>query len=110
MVGQHDSALTDLAKLNEELEDLGPGEILSWAARVFGGSVAVSSSFQTQSMPLLHMVSRHVPELPVLFLDTGFHFPETLAFRDQLVEEWGLNVINLRYAEGHAEFRRKYGS
>ena len=70
--------------------------ILQWAWDRFGDQVAMSSSFQVQSLPLLHMVSQTVPALPILFLDTGFHFPETLAFRDKLAEDWGLNIRVLR--------------
>jgi phosphoadenosine phosphosulfate reductase len=110
MVRQHRGTLSDLKRLNTELEEKSAADILRWALGMFGKKIALSSSFQTQSMPLLHIVSEHVPELPVLFLDTGFHFPETLAFRDQLIEQWGLSVINLHYAEGHGAFQRKYGA
>lgn len=55
-----------------------------------------SSSFQTHSLPLLHLISRTDPHIPVYFLDTGFHFPETLAFRERIAQEFGLEVIDLR--------------
>lgn len=57
-----------------------------------GRSIIASSSFQTQSMPLLHLLSVHAPEVPVYFLDTGFHFSETLRFRDVVARELGLDV------------------
>lgn len=97
-------------RLNEQLEHNSTAEILSWAFECFGERLAITSSFQTQSIPLLHMVAQHIPEAPVLFLDTGFHFPETLAFRDQLMEDWGLRVINLGYEQGHGEFLRRFGA
>jgi phosphoadenosine phosphosulfate reductase len=60
------------------------------------GDVAVVSSFGAESAVLLHLVSRIDPGIPVLFLETGKHFPETLAYRDLLIERLGLtNVINL---------------
>ena len=60
------------------------------------GDVAVVSSFGAESAVLLHLVSRVDPNIPVLFLETGKHFPETLAYRDTLIERLGLtNVINL---------------
>ena len=60
------------------------------------GDVAVVSSFGAESAVLLHLVSRIDPATPVLFLETGKHFPETLAYRDLLIERLGLtNVINL---------------
>lgn len=110
MVETNRNKLADLGGLAGELEEQGTVEILQWAYATFGDDLAVSSSFQTQSMPLLHIISQHVPEVPILFLDTGFHFPETLAFRDQLVEEWGLNVINLQYADGHGAFQQRHGA
>lgn len=64
----------------------------TWAK--YGDLAVATSSFQTQSVPLLHMISQVCPALRVVFLDTGFHFPETLAFRDFLAKEFGLNVRN----------------
>ncbi|MFA6677265.1 MAG: phosphoadenylyl-sulfate reductase [Bacteroidales bacterium] len=55
----------------------------------------VSSSFQTHSLVLLHIISRIDNKIPVYFINTGFLFPETIAFRDQIAELFGLNVINL---------------
>lgn len=46
-------------------------------------------------MPLLHLISRHAPHVPVHFLDTGFHFVETLQFRDLVAERLSLNVITV---------------
>ena len=60
------------------------------------GRVAVVSSFGAESAVLLHLVASIDPATPVLFLETGKHFPETLAYRDLLVERLGLtNLINL---------------
>lgn len=70
------------------------------------GDVAVVSSFGAESAVLLHLVSRVDPNIPVLFLETGKHFPETLAYRDLLIEKLGLtNVINLTPDE--AELAKK---
>lgn len=69
-----------------------PAEVLSWAFERYSPSIAASSSFQTQSLPLLHMISKVCPQLPIVFIDTGFHFPETLAFRDRLVERFDLRL------------------
>jgi phosphoadenosine phosphosulfate reductase len=55
----------------------------------------VTSSFQAEDVVLLHMVLQIHPRIPVLFLETGYHFPETLAYRDRLAAEWNLNLINV---------------
>jgi phosphoadenosine phosphosulfate reductase len=99
----------DLNRARELFADQPPEEILQRAAAAFPGKVALSSSFQTQSVPLLHLLSRFAPEIPVLFLDTGYHFPETLAFRDRLVREWGLRLEVLRAAMPLVEVTRRYG-
>lgn len=60
------------------------------------GDIAIVSSFGAESAVLLHLVSRVDANVPVLFLDTGKHFPETLDYRDLLVKQLGLtNLINL---------------
>jgi len=81
-----------LVRGHEWLEYASPEEIIGWAAATFGADVAASSSFQTQSVPLLHIISQTWVALPILFVDTGYHFPETLRFRDELRRAWGLNV------------------
>lgn len=86
----------EIEKLNSQFETEKPEAILRWAWSTFHLKVAATSSFQSQSMPLLHMISQTVPELPILFLDTGFHFPQTLTFRDRVAQEYGLKVQNLK--------------
>jgi phosphoadenosine phosphosulfate reductase len=61
-----------------------------------GKKIFTSSSFQTHSIPLLHIISRIDPAIPVYFLNTGYHFPETFAFRDQVVELLDLNLLDLK--------------
>ena len=58
----------------------------------------ITSSFQAECVVLTHMIREVRPEIPVLFLDTFHHFAQTLAYRDELTERWGLNLINLRAA------------
>lgn len=57
------------------------------------GRAAVVSSFGADSAVLLHIVAKIAPDTPVIFLETGKHFPETLAYRDQLVAELGLTDV-----------------
>ena len=60
---------------------------------LFSDKIALVSSFGSASVVLLHMVSEIKPDLPVLFVDTGKLFPETLAYRDTLAERLGLSNI-----------------
>ena len=59
------------------------------------GETAIVSSFGAESAVLLHLVAQVAPDMPVLFLDTGKHFPETLAYRDELAAKLKLNIVNL---------------
>ena len=61
-----------------------------------GKKVFATSSFQTQSIPLLHIISEIDNTIPIFFTNTGFLFPETLTFKDQLAREFNLNIIELR--------------
>ena len=70
---------------------------------LYPGRVALVSSFGADAAVLLHMVSRIDKATPVIFVDTGQHFPETLAYRDRLCETLGLtNVISATPARGDA--------
>ncbi len=60
---------------------------------------AITSSFQSECVVLTDLV-RHVrPDIPVLFLDTFHHFPQTLAYRDEMTKKYSLNLVNLRAEE-----------
>jgi phosphoadenosine phosphosulfate reductase len=59
----------------------------------------VTSSFQAECVVLVHMLRTIAPDIPVLFLDTVHHFPQTIAYRDELSEKWNLNLVTLRAAE-----------
>jgi phosphoadenosine phosphosulfate reductase len=88
-------SVLEIERLSEEFERKTPQEIIQWAVDRFWPEIALSSSFQTQSMPLLHMVTRIKRGMPVFFLDTGYHFWETLMFREKIASEWKINVIDL---------------
>jgi phosphoadenosine phosphosulfate reductase len=59
----------------------------------------MTSSFQAEDVVVVHMLREIRPDVPVLFLDTFHHFAETLKYRDEMVERWSLNLVNLRAGE-----------
>lgn len=62
-----------------------------------GKNYFITSSFQSHSLVLLHMLSRMDKNLPVVFINTGYHFSETINFRDQVMNQFGLtNLIDLK--------------
>ncbi len=85
----------DIEHLSEEFETKTPQEILKWAIDTFWPQIALSSSFQTQSMALLHMATQIRRDVLIFFLDTGYHFWDTLIFRERLASQWHLNVLDL---------------
>jgi phosphoadenosine phosphosulfate reductase len=60
---------------------------------------AITSSFQSECVVLTDLLRRVRPDIPVLFLDTFHHFPQTLAYRDEMTSRYGLNLVNLRAPE-----------
>ena len=73
------------------------------------GSVCFTSSFQTEDMVVLHMLRRHLAGVPVIFLETGYHFKELIAYRDRMVAEWGLNLVNAMPSTTVPEFEGQFG-
>lgn len=88
--------------LMAKLTGMGPQELLRTAIRdLFPGRIALVSSFGAESVVLLHMVAEADAATPVLFIDTGLLFAETLAYRDELVSRLGLTkVITVRPEPG----------
>ena len=86
----------DAVRLNNMFRGSSTSEMLEAVIRDgLAGDLAVVSSFGAESAVLLHLIASVDPSVPVLFLDTGKHFPETLAYRDELVARLGLNLVVL---------------
>lgn len=90
--------LADLHRLNQTFETSPASRVIAWAAETFGDRIVLASSFQDAVM--LDLVSRTVPSLPVVFLDTGYHFAETLWYVDRLRERYDLEVEFVRPDRG----------
>ena len=73
------------------------------------GSVCFTSSFQTEDMVVLDLLRKRVPDVPVIFLETGYHFKEVLDYRDRMVKELGLNLVNAMPATTKEEHEKQFG-
>jgi phosphoadenosine phosphosulfate reductase len=73
------------------------------------GAACVTSSFQHECVALVHLIVQQRPDIPVLFLETGYHFPETLAYRDKIAAKWNLNLINLEAKQSVADQEAQFG-
>jgi len=82
---------------------------IAWALRHFPTSTVLTSSFGAQSAVLLHMATRQQPDLPVVLLDTGYLFPETYRFIDELTERLSLNLKVYRATQSAAWQEARYG-
>ena len=99
-------------KLQEALTELqakGPEQRILWGAKNFPGQTLATTSFGAQSAAFLHLVSQTIPEMPVVFIDTGYHFPETLAFSRELTTKLRLNLKIYRPQETPEEIESRYG-
>src|SRR6266478_954906 len=84
----------------EESERLGPEQALETVlAANQNARVCLTSSFQAEDMVVAHLLRKRVPDVPVLFLDTGYHFPQTYEYRDRMTREWSLNLVNVLPAQ-----------
>ena len=90
---------TPAGRLDARLRHAEPLEIIRAAVAEYGDRLALVSSFGAESAVLLHMVAQVKPDMPVLFLDTGMLFGQTLDYRKQLAAKFGLtDVRDLRPA------------
>jgi phosphoadenosine phosphosulfate reductase len=86
-----DAAPPSAATLNDALREASPAEVIAAALRAVGRDrLALVSSFGTESAALLKVMADVDPAIPVIFLDTGWLFEETLAYRDTLIAALGL--------------------
>lgn len=81
-----------LGRANQTLRQANAGEVVAWAAATFGEGLVLSSSFGATSAVMLHLVHRFAPGTKVIFLDTGYLFPETYRFADELTRRLDLDV------------------
>jgi phosphoadenosine phosphosulfate reductase len=73
------------------------------------GRACFTCSFQAEDVVVLHLLRQVQPDIPVLFLDTGYHFPELLRYRDRLAESWGINLVNVRSPHSREEHEGRCG-
>ena len=69
----------------------------------------VTCSFQAEDMVAVDLIRQFIPEVPVLFLDTGYHFAEVYEYRDALASAWRLNLVNLKPPQSVADQERAFG-
>jgi len=99
----------DVAALNHDLEQRSAAQRVAWALATFPGRVVLTSSFGAQSAVCLHLVTVQQPDIPVVLIDTGYLFPETYRFVDELTERLALNLHIYRARHSPAWQEARYG-
>lgn len=82
----------DLDAINQDLENADATDVVKWAAETFGEGLVMSTSFGIQSAVMLHLVTQIVPDIPVIWIDTGYLPAETYVFAEELTERLNLNL------------------
>jgi len=98
-----------LAELNTLLESRTAEERVAWALEHGPARAGLSSSFGAQAAVMLHMLTRQQPDIPVILIDTGYLFPETYRFADQLHERLKLNLQVFRPLVSRAWMEARHG-
>ncbi len=99
----------ELRLVSDRLESMDAEARVRWALEAFPRHTVMSSSFGAQSAVCLHLVTRVRPRIPVILVDTGYLFPETYRFVDELRERLNLNLRIYRAAESPAWQEARHG-
>ena len=95
------------AEAGRALEEASAPEVMRWAAETFGRRFVVTSSME--DAVVAHLASTALPGVDVIFLDTGYHFAETIGTRDAVAAVYPVNVITLTPRQSVAEQDAEYG-
>jgi len=91
------------------LEDSTAFARIQWAKNTFGDSLVMSTSFGIQSAVLLDLVTQQIPNIPIIFIDTGYLFPETYSLAEELSKRLKLNLYTYRGKLAPKEQEDRYG-
>jgi len=93
----------------EQFETLSADAAIDRVLAENSGLPSFTCSFQAEDMIVLDLLRQRVPDIPVLFLDTGYHFAETYKYRDRMTRAWDLNLHNLAAKKSVAEQEAEFG-
>jgi len=104
------TSISNLDRVNQELESKTPQEIIQWAYETFGERLGMLSSMQKTASALTHMIYKQgLTDLEIVFVDTQYHFQETLDLRDRMIDQYGVNIQTYKPELTPEEQRQKYG-
>jgi len=97
------------ARINDWLASVDAETRVRWSLQNLPGPFALTSSFGAQAAVSLHLVARQDPQIPVILIDTGYLFPETYQFIEQLTRQLSLNIQRFASPQPVADFEAQYG-
>jgi phosphoadenosine phosphosulfate reductase len=100
----------ELERISQTLESLPLDQALeTLLSSVDRRKACLTCSFQAEDMLVLHLLRQDIPEIPVLFLDTGYHFAQTYEYRDRIAREWQLHLVNVLPQQTVAQQESQFG-
>lgn len=99
----------DPALLSDEIAPLKAGERIRLLHERLGNHLVATTSFGIQAAVMLHLIAENAPEIPVVFIDTGFLFPETYQYADELTKRLNLNIKTYQPQITAAKMQALYG-
>jgi phosphoadenosine phosphosulfate reductase len=97
-------------QIAEEIESLDAEQALDLVlAANPSARVCLTSSFQAEDMAVAHLLRRRIPDVSVIFLETGYHFAATYEYRDRMTKQWSLNLVNALPEQTVAEQESAFG-
>jgi phosphoadenosine phosphosulfate reductase len=103
------SASLDLNALNQKFDQADALALIEWGHQTFGSGLVMSTSFGIQAAVMLHLVTRVIPDIPVIWVDTGYLPPETYRFAEQLTQRLSLNLKVYQSPLSPARMEALYG-
>lgn len=99
----------NLKAANEMLAKMDPFKRVAWARERFGDRFCITSSFGIQAAIMAHIISKVDNRIPILFIDTGYHFAETIAYKELLEKRLNLNIVTVKPEKLRLEFEEEFG-
>lgn len=99
----------DLSQVNQELENSEAASVVEWSSATFGNGLVMSTSFGIQAAVMLHLVTQIVPNIPIIWVDTGYLPAETYQFADRLTQRLQLNLQVYQSPISPARMEALYG-
>lgn len=100
----------EIGQIAEQIESLSAEQALDEVLAANPGAHAcLTNSFQAEDMAVAHLLRRRIPDVPVVFLETGYHFAQTYEYRDRMTKEWSLSLVNAIPAQTVSEQESAFG-